>query len=57
MAAELLTWSEKKLWLVVMSVDVRLPQKRKRVAEFSGSEAKHVVSPGDVITEDTGYMR
>lgn len=40
-----------------MSVDVRLPQKKKRIAEFCGSEPKHIVSPGDVITEDMGYMR
>ena len=40
-----------------MSVDVRLPQKRKRIVDLSGSEPKHIVSPGDVITEDTGYMR
>ena len=40
-----------------MSVDVRLPQRKKIIAEFSSSEPKHIVSPGDVITEDTGYMR
>ncbi|EDO36519.1 predicted protein [Nematostella vectensis] len=40
-----------------MSVDARLPCKRKSVASISVSEPKHIVTPGDVITEDTGYMR
>lgn len=40
-----------------MSVDARLPKKRKRITALAGVEPKHIVSPGDVITEDTGYMR
>lgn len=40
-----------------MSVDVRLPKKRKKIESLVGLEPKHIVSPGDVITEDTGYMR
>ncbi|XP_073242323.1 exosome complex component RRP4-like [Porites lutea] len=40
-----------------MSVDVRLPKKRKKIESSVGLEPKHIVSPGDVITEDTGYMR
>lgn len=40
-----------------MSVDVRLPKKRKKIESLLGLEPKHIVSPGDVITEDTGYMR
>lgn len=40
-----------------MSVDARLPKKRKKIASSGGIESKHIVSPGDVITEDTGYMR
>lgn len=40
-----------------MSVDVRLPKKRKKTESLVGLEPKHIVSPGDVITEDTGYMR
>ena len=40
-----------------MSVDARLPERRKKVASSVGIESKHIVSPGDVITEDTGYMR
>ena len=40
-----------------MSVDARLPKKRKKISALAGSEPKHIVSPGDVITEDTGYMR
>lgn len=40
-----------------MSVDARLPKKRKKIAALAGNEPKHIVSPGDVITEDTGYMR
>lgn len=40
-----------------MSVDVRLPKKRKKIESLAGLEPKHIVSPGDVITEDTGYMR
>lgn len=40
-----------------MSVDARLPERRKKIASSVGIESKHIVSPGDVITEDTGYMR
>lgn len=40
-----------------MSVDARLPKKRKRISALAGLEPRHIVSPGDVITEDTGYMR
>lgn len=40
-----------------MSVDARLPKRRKKIASSVGIESKHIVSPGDVITEDTGYMR
>lgn len=40
-----------------MSVDARLPKRRKKIASSGGIESKHIVSPGDVITEDTGYMR
>lgn len=40
-----------------MSVDARLPKKGKRIPASAGSEPRHIVSPGDVITEDTGYMR
>ena len=40
-----------------MSVDARLPKKRKRISALAGFEPRHIVSPGDVITEDTGYMR
>ena len=40
-----------------MSVDVRLPKKRKKLSALAGTEPRHLVSPGDVITEDTGYMR
>lgn len=40
-----------------MSVDIRLPGKRRKIPEQMDSEPKHIVSPGDVITEDTGYMR
>ena len=40
-----------------MSVDARLPKKRKKITPLSGIEPRHIVSPGDVITEDTGYMR
>lgn len=40
-----------------MSVDIRLPGKRRKIPERMDSEPKHIVSPGDVITEDTGYMR
>ena len=40
-----------------MSVDARLPKKRKKFEALNGYEPKHIVSPGDVITEDTGYMR
>ncbi|XP_031568847.1 exosome complex component RRP4-like [Actinia tenebrosa] len=40
-----------------MSVDIRLPGERRKIPEQMDSEPKHIVSPGDVITEDTGYMR
>ncbi|XP_044180849.1 exosome complex component RRP4-like [Acropora millepora] len=40
-----------------MSVDARLPKRRKKIASSVGIDSKHIVSPGDVITEDTGYMR
>lgn len=40
-----------------MSVDARLPERRKKIASSVGIDSKHIVSPGDVITEDTGYMR
>ncbi|XP_002731965.1 exosome complex component RRP4-like [Saccoglossus kowalevskii] len=38
-----------------MAVDIRLPRKRKR-GELT-SEPRGLVSPGDVITSDTGFMR
>jgi len=40
-----------------MSVDIRLPNKRGRLPKQVDAEPKHIVSPGDVITEDIGYMR
>jgi len=40
-----------------MSVDARLPKQRKRMSAVVGFDPRHIVSPGDVITEDTGYMR
>ena len=49
--------SEVSKGIAEMSVDVRLPKKRKRISALAGLEPRHIVSPGDVITEDTGYMR
>ncbi|XP_073412032.1 exosome complex component RRP4 [Dendrobates tinctorius] len=41
-----------------MAVDVRLPAARRRVTEALGAERSwHLVSPGDTITTDTGFMR
>lgn len=40
-----------------MAVDVRLPVARKRVTEAVEENSFHLVSPGDVITTDTGFMR
>lgn len=40
-----------------MSVDIRLPSKRGKLPKQLDAEPKHIVSPGDVITEDIGYMR
>ncbi|KXJ29635.1 exosome complex component RRP4 [Exaiptasia diaphana] len=40
-----------------MSVDIRLPSKRRTLPRQVDSEPKHIVSPGDVISEDLGYMR
>ncbi|XP_069603628.1 exosome complex component RRP4 [Ranitomeya imitator] len=41
-----------------MAVDVRLPAARRRVNEALGAERSwHLVSPGDTITTDTGFMR
>ncbi|XP_077986678.1 exosome complex component RRP4-like [Glandiceps talaboti] len=38
-----------------MAVDIRLPQKRKRGEVLT--EPRGLVSPGDVITSETGFMR
>ncbi|KAM4665076.1 exosome complex component RRP4 [Discoglossus pictus] len=41
-----------------MAVEVRLPVARKRVSEAVASDGSpHLVSPGDTITTDTGFMR
>ncbi|KAG8541848.1 hypothetical protein GDO81_028145 [Engystomops pustulosus] len=43
-----------------MAIDVRLPAARKRVNEALAAAADkswHLVSPGDTITTDTGFMR
>ncbi|XP_044125131.1 exosome complex component RRP4-like [Bufo gargarizans] len=42
-----------------MAVDMRLPAARKRVTEGleAADKSWHLVSPGDTITTDTGFMR
>ncbi|CAH2316017.1 exosome complex component RRP4 [Pelobates cultripes] len=41
-----------------MAVEVRLPVARKRVTEsVQLDNTRHLVSPGDTITTDTGFMR
>ncbi|XP_048469642.1 exosome complex component RRP4-like isoform X1 [Rhincodon typus] len=39
-----------------MAVDIRLATARKRVS-LPAEVGKHLVSPGDTITTDTGFMR
>ena len=39
-----------------MSVEIRLARKRAKDAEDS-SQTDNIVTPGDVITSDTGFMR
>ncbi|KAM8934616.1 exosome complex component RRP4 [Pelodytes ibericus] len=41
-----------------MAVEVRLPVARKRVTDaVTTDSSRHLVSPGDTITTDTGFMR
>ncbi|XP_069465370.1 exosome complex component RRP4 [Ambystoma mexicanum] len=41
-----------------MAVEVRLPTARRRVPEaLSLDSSRHLVTPGDTITTDTGFMR
>jgi len=40
-----------------MSVDIRLTKSRSKESEYHGEDPGNVVTPGDVITTDTGFMR
>lgn len=40
-----------------MSVDIRLAKCRGKEAEYHGDDPGNIVTPGDVITADTGFMR
>ena len=45
-------------YLHIMSVDIRLASARVRGAEsYHGEDPGNIVTPGDVITADTGFMR
>lgn len=41
-----------------MTIEIKLAAQRKKVQQYvRGDEAAHFVSPGEVITEDTGFMK
>ena len=40
-----------------MAVDMRLASSRERVKHDLDEDLSNLVTPGDVITSDTGFMR
>jgi len=40
-----------------MSVEITLPQERKQLRSYVSSEDNHFVYPGEVITDDAGFMK
>ena len=40
-----------------MSVEITLPRQRATLAAYVSSEDRHFVVPGEVITDDAGFMK
>ena len=40
-----------------MSVEITLPLEKKQLPSYVSSEDNHFVYPGEVITDDSGFMK
>ena len=42
---------------IIMAVDIRLASLRAKFESYHGEDPGNIVTPGDVITADSGFMR